>query len=239
MASNLLEILPRYFRPILEYQVLMKIYGLTLDNLEALTEKFRSNLYIQTADAATLALYEKLLGITVTASDDIEDRRTQIMSLFASNLPYTEKKLLEILGAIYSSDGFKLEVDSINQTLSLYLINTLKFADNTYYTVRQMVPASLEMFVAGRFERSYEIAVSFSSAMASFPEITANPVGAVGVYSIDIDDVTYMTVGIAAADSDGDGNYDSLTSDSEILAYYNGDGELVIKTSDDVLMIAT
>lgn len=51
---DLLKILPEYFRPILEFQEIMKSEGIVMDEVETLMRKVRDNFYIQTLDESAL-----------------------------------------------------------------------------------------------------------------------------------------------------------------------------------------
>ena len=64
MAVDLMEILPEYFRPILEFQEIMEAEGEAAEEVERTADRLSDNCFIQTCDEATRAYYERLLQIS-------------------------------------------------------------------------------------------------------------------------------------------------------------------------------
>ncbi len=58
------EQLPRYFRPIIEFQEIIKAHGYGLGKVDGAMARLQANFYIPTCDGSTIAYYEKLLGIS-------------------------------------------------------------------------------------------------------------------------------------------------------------------------------
>lgn len=74
MAVDLMEVLPSYFRPILEFQEIMKTEGKTAEEVKRNADRLSDNCFIQTCDEATLAYYERLLQISNIGAT-LEERR--------------------------------------------------------------------------------------------------------------------------------------------------------------------
>lgn len=62
MAADLIHILPAWFRPVREFQVIMEAHGAALDQAEKQIRQTWDNCFIQTADADTIRMYEELFG---------------------------------------------------------------------------------------------------------------------------------------------------------------------------------
>ena len=86
MTIDLIQILPEYFREILEFKELMKTDQAVLAELEANIEQIRKNFYIQTADETTLAqkkvLFDNFHPLEKRLSTDARDCYRNIIRSF-------------------------------------------------------------------------------------------------------------------------------------------------------------
>ncbi len=145
MSVDLLKILPSYFRPVREFQEIMKTHGAALDNLEMDLYQLYSNLYIQTADASTLKIYEELFGIQYKPGEPLDYRRQRILQLYNTFPPFSEgflrSRLEEMFGKEYSLD--------INEELCkiIVLVTSSKYGavDLLYSLIWDIVPAHMEV----------------------------------------------------------------------------------------------
>ena len=78
-AKTLNDQLPRYFRAIIEFQEIMKAHGHGLGKLDGVMARLQANFYIPTCDEATIAYYERLLGIVCHVGDDLDFRRARVL----------------------------------------------------------------------------------------------------------------------------------------------------------------
>jgi len=75
-ASEVLwDQLPVYFRPVMEFQEIVKAHSHGVDQVNAWMIRMRDNFYIASCDEQTLMYYEKLLGINKNRSLSLEERR--------------------------------------------------------------------------------------------------------------------------------------------------------------------
>lgn len=128
MGSDLMGVLPEYFRPVLEFKHLMDTDSLELEELEQNIRRIRDNLFIQTCDSGTLGYYEGLLQLEGNWKLPVEARRNMILARYNSQPLYTfpvlEKMLSQAVGAGNYVAGCRyreycLEVRVINQDLAL------------------------------------------------------------------------------------------------------------------------
>ena len=117
-------------------------------------DELMQNRFLSTMDADECAIWENMLGIIVTAGETLEERRLEIKSRWLTGLPYTTRKLDEVLQNICGEDGYVLSVDKANKSV----VVTLKLAvitktDYIFDLARQMIPADMELEVKVLFNR--------------------------------------------------------------------------------------
>ena len=145
MAVDLMELLPYYFRPVLEFQEIMKVHGLALDDVEKQITQVGRNCFIQTADAETLRAYETLFGLVYKPGETLEYRRQRILQMYNRIAPFSIGFFRERLTELFGND-YVLEVDPFKSTLFV-LVTSEKYGavDLLYSLVWDIVPAHLEV----------------------------------------------------------------------------------------------
>lgn len=117
----------------------------TVDDLIILT---LNNAFIQTCDVETLRKFEKICNIVSNENLSLELRRSQVLQIFASVLPYTEPKLKELLNAVCgvgnwrltkNINGYEMHVDVFESFSDI--IETLQTTFVTY------IPAHIEWLI--------------------------------------------------------------------------------------------
>lgn len=106
----LMDQLPGWFKPVLEYIAIMHGGSVELARLDEDAEQIRLNDHIQTADATTIRYWERFLGIASSAGDTLDYRRDRVMMRINQTVPYTVWHLRERLTELYGED-YTLEVN--------------------------------------------------------------------------------------------------------------------------------
>lgn len=102
------------------------------------------NNFFDTMDAAECSRREQLFGIATNPLDTIEDRRRRIKGYSASNLPYTEGKMHDVLSAMCGEDGYELVIDSRLKTLFVGIkLSSVQMVSNAKELMRNMAPATM------------------------------------------------------------------------------------------------
>lgn len=117
--AALLEQLPYWFRPVLEYGAIMGAYAQPLSDIEELAQAAHDNLFVQTADAATIAWWEAFFGLTVQYGDTLDYRRARVLQKIIQITPYTIWTFRARLTALYGADGYEVTEDAANDTLTI------------------------------------------------------------------------------------------------------------------------
>ena len=118
-VKTLNDQLPRYFRPIIEFQEIMKAHGHGLGKVDGVMARLQANFYIPTCDEATIAYYERLLGIVCHVGDDLDFRRARVLQKLNIIIPFSIDFLRDRLIDLYGKDGFVLEEDSPSCALTI------------------------------------------------------------------------------------------------------------------------
>ena len=106
----LMDQLPNWFKPVLEYIAIMHGGSVELEQLDEDAEQIRLNDHIQTADASTLRYWERFLGIASSAGDTLDYRRERILMRINQTVPYTIWHLRDRLRELFGED-YSLEVN--------------------------------------------------------------------------------------------------------------------------------
>lgn len=143
----LMEQLPTWFKPVLEYVALMQAFGGQLNLVNTSSQQIYYNQFIQTADLATIRTWEKLFNITVRYGDTLEFRRTRLIQKFSQIVPYTYWDLRDRLTALYGEDGYTLEVNSEECWIKIFVTSDRYGAiDLLYDLIWDVVPAHLRIY---------------------------------------------------------------------------------------------
>lgn len=144
MRINTLHWYPQHIQRMKEYIRLTAGYDSELEKAWSAVERIQMNQYLDTMDEDTCLRYERFLGITANPLDTLEDRRRRIKGYFASNLPYTEAKLNEILTAMCGSDGYELIIDRSVGTVDILIkLNSVRLVENAQEVIRRAAPADM------------------------------------------------------------------------------------------------
>lgn len=143
----LMEQLPTWFKPVLEYVALMQAFGGQLNLVNTSSQQIYYNQFIQTADLATIRTWEKLFNITVRYGDTLEFRRTRLIQKFSQIVPYTYWDLRDRLTALYGEDRYTLEVNPEECWIKIFVTSDRYGAiDLLYDLIWDVVPAHLRIY---------------------------------------------------------------------------------------------
>lgn len=135
--------LPTWFKPVLEYIELMEAYGFTMDGINGIAQQIYNNLFIQTADSATLTRWEDYFGLIVNYGDTLEYRRQRVLQKFEQTIPYTIWHLRAKLTELYGNE-YSLTVDPEACTIRIIVTsNRYGAIDLLYDLIWAVVPAHL------------------------------------------------------------------------------------------------
>lgn len=142
---NLIDYLPEFLKNIREYKAILtdavqpemvELYG-AIDN--AMNDQF-----IMDATENGVSRWERMLKIVPKATQTLDDRRFAILARMGEQLPYTMTSLKQRLEALCGKDGYSVELDANNYTLTVRIALS---AQENFKEVSEMleriVPANL------------------------------------------------------------------------------------------------
>ena len=164
---DLMMILPKYFRPVLEFKELMKTDGMVLDNLEKDIRKLRDDFYIQTADKESLAEMEKQFSIVAKPGETIDYRRQRLLSKYNTIVPFSIGFLQDRLNELFGGD-FTMHVDSAKCTITISVTSSRYGAvDLLYDLLWDIVPAHLQIIANQQVDNYISGALTASGIMSN------------------------------------------------------------------------
>lgn len=145
-SETLLGQLPQYFRPILEFQEILKAHGYGLDQMNSILAHLQSNFYISTCDEPTIAYYEKLLGIRGRFGDTLDFRRERVIQKLNTVVPFSIGFLKDRLTELYGIDGYTMNINPMESTLNIKVTSDRYGAiDLLYDLLWDVVPAHIKI----------------------------------------------------------------------------------------------
>ena len=170
MAVDLMEILPEYFRPILEFQEIMEAEGEAAEEVERTADRLSDNCFIQTCDEATLAYYERLLQISNIGAT-LEERRRILLLQWNMESLYTLPKLKEFLASAVGEDNYEIKCFYNEYLVKIWISSqTAVMLRNLYNSIFRMTPAHIILEVYGRYLGKYEVPIKYENKIRFFSE---------------------------------------------------------------------
>ena len=160
----LMQQLPTWFKPVLEYIEIMQSFGIQLNELNVQGQQIYHNQYIQTADLATIQMWERLFNITVRYGDTLDFRRERLIQKFSQIVPYTYWDLKDRLTALYGEDGYTLQANPVECWIKIFVTSDRYGAiDLLYDLIWDVVPAHLRIY-ANQQVTNYSISRKYIGA---------------------------------------------------------------------------
>ena len=141
---DLLSYLPQYMLEFRELRVILKSeepeFVLAWEKLQ----RWLKNRFILEADAEGIQRFEDYLRIRPFDTDSLEDRRRRLLGLKMTGLPYTLKKLQEVLYQMCGSKNVKCTVDYEHYTVTVsVMLASIRSLDFIREITGIMVPSNM------------------------------------------------------------------------------------------------
>lgn len=126
------------------------------------------NQFLDTLTEEGVALRERILGIVPGPTDSLEERRQRIKGYYASDLPYTENKLDDVLSAMCGPDNYSLDVDGSTYSIVVKIkLNAINLVNNVYDVLYRMKPSNMMLTVILMYNR-HEILALYPHCVLAF-----------------------------------------------------------------------
>lgn len=115
----LLERLPSFLQEIAEFKELTDAEQPEFDEVAAAVRDLPNQLFVFNMGEIGVERWEKILHIPSKATETIEERRNRVVMKLMAQTPYTYRRLLEMLEQACGKDGFIVELDAANYSLTV------------------------------------------------------------------------------------------------------------------------
>ena len=145
LDPNLLELLPPWYRKILDYQEICRTEKEQLDALADAISAVADNFFFQTMDGAAVAEWERIFQIVPNLSaETLEFRRARLLNRISTRPPFTLGFLYQKLDELIGPGEWTVTVDYPNYTLYIESsAGNQQYASEVAYTINRIKPAHI------------------------------------------------------------------------------------------------
>lgn len=153
MTFHTIKWLPQHLAEMKTWKEVCAAYDYMLEKAMADVGEIYANLFIESLTEAGCLIWEKILGITISGNETLEERRRTITSLFAGDLPYTENKLLGTLKGLAGDQAVALTVSQSIYEIKVDLtINAPSIVSGVQEVVYKMRPCNMTVRICIHYE---------------------------------------------------------------------------------------
>ena len=145
LDTQLLPLLPPWYREILDYQEICQTEQEQFETLAAEITAVADNFFFQTMDAGAVSQWEQIFGIIPNpAVEPLEFRRARVLNRVSTRPPFTLGFLYQKLDELIGPGGWTVTVDYPNYTLYIESsAENQQYATEVAYTVNKIKPAHI------------------------------------------------------------------------------------------------
>lgn len=122
LDTDLLALLPPWYRDILDYQQICKTESEQLQRLSDNIVRIDENFYFQTMDEQAVSLWEAIFGILPDMqTETLEFRRERLLIRIKTRSPFTLAFLYQKLDELVGAGNWKVDLDYANYRLDIEL----------------------------------------------------------------------------------------------------------------------
>lgn len=118
MARKLINYLPEVLRNYREFQKTFEAEEPEVKKVYNELSKVLNDLFVEDATERGIKRWENILGIVPKPSENLEDRKFKILSKLVKKLPYTRRRLEQLLEVLCGKDGYSLTVFGQREVIS-------------------------------------------------------------------------------------------------------------------------
>lgn len=166
---DIIGYLPSVLHEIKEIVAMANVEKPILEALWQEIENTLNNQFVVTADAKGASRYERMLKLSVPATDSIETRRFRILTRYQEQAPYTNRVLKQLLDSLLGEGQYELQRDVAAKTLSVKIELTVKgMFDAVAIMLERITPQNMVLTVQLRYNQHSTIARYTHAQLAAF-----------------------------------------------------------------------
>lgn len=143
--TELLKLLPPWYREVAEYQQICNAEAQQLQTAALVTQGIAGNFYFQTMNLAGVQMWEQIFNITPNpATETLAFRRVRVLNRISMRPPYTLGFLYQKLDELVGPGLWSVEVDYANYALTIEAgAEDQSYWQELAYTVNHIKPAHI------------------------------------------------------------------------------------------------
>lgn len=166
---DIISYLPSVLHEIKEIVGIANVEKPVLETLWQEIENTLNNQFVVTTDGKGASRYEKMLKLSVPASDSIETRRFRILTRYQEQAPYTNRVLKQLLDSLLGKGQYELQRDVAAKTLSVKIELTVKgMFEAVAIMLERITPQNMVLTVQLRYNQHSTIARYTHAQLAAF-----------------------------------------------------------------------
>lgn len=162
--DELITYYPRFYRDIYEIVEILKVFGRISDGLEMKIEQAYLNNFILAADAETVKIWEKVLGITYKEMLTLDQRKSVVIGRISG---YGHIGEPEIRGIIANYTENAVAVDFARGVITIVIDGEIFDENNLLETLLRCIPAHLELDMNVHTSRTFRQRIDFCYGAAT------------------------------------------------------------------------
>lgn len=145
---------PDVIKEIREFKVLAQAEDSSLSIIYEALENIMDDQFIETAKNYGLSRLEKIVEIKPKDTDTLDERRFKILAKYNEDIPYTYRKLVELLNTLCGNDGYVLEINHNEFSLKVKVeLKSKKNVKAVEETLERIVPMNMIFNVELRYNQ--------------------------------------------------------------------------------------
>ena len=143
--TDLLALLPPWYREVLDYQAICQTEEEQFEALAEAVQAVADNLFFQSMDQGSVALWEQVLGIVPDPqTESLDFRRSRVINRLSTRPPFTLRFLEQKLDELIGPGAWTVTVDYPNYTLYVESsAENQQYAAEVAYTIGRVKPAHI------------------------------------------------------------------------------------------------
>ena len=171
MATDrkLIQYLPSFMQEHKEMQEIMKAEQPEIDLLWIAAEGVFADQFILDATTNGVSRWESMIGISPKGTDTLEERKFRILSELNQELPYTFRKLEQVLTTLCGPDGYLVRLFAAEYRVSVRVaLNNSSNYSEVKNIVNKMIPANMMCNVELMYTTHDELKVFTHGEMTAY-----------------------------------------------------------------------
>ncbi len=147
MKKELFSYLPPVLQNVLEFRYLTLAEQPEFDRLLDIYEEVFDAQFVLTAGEKAIKRYEEIFSVSSSVTDTLEERRLRVLAKMLERLPYTIRRLREMLAALCGDNGYEIELNHNKYEIVIRLIEqSASVAESVREMLIRVIPANLLQF---------------------------------------------------------------------------------------------